>query len=86
MTREQYEDLFWGVSDEKWNKIVKEGLLPDRTSPEARATFKKLMKRKPLKEEMTFSDEETLFLGKMDLVTFGEKFPGEAAWYMELTE
>lgn len=86
MTREQYEDLFWEVSDEKWNKITREGLVPDREAPEAKATFKNLMTRKPNKEGMTFSDEEILFLGKMNLVAFGEKFPADASYYMELTE
>lgn len=86
MTREQYEDLFWKISDEKWNKIVKEGLLPDRTSPKAKEKFKKLMTKKPNGKGMTFSDEEILFLGKMNLVAFEEKFPADANYYMELTE
>ena len=33
-----------------------------------------------------FTEDEILFMGKMDLVSFGEKFLAEAAWYMELSE
>lgn len=33
-----------------------------------------------------FTEDEILFMGKMDLVRFGEKFLGEAGLYMLWTE
>ena len=91
MTREQYEDRFWKVSDEKWNELVEKGLVPDDT-PKAWAKWNKMMKtRKPILEgagmkACDFTEDEILFMGKMDLVRFGGKFLAEAAWYMELSE
>ena len=91
MTREQYEDRFWKVSDEKWNELVEKGLVPEDT-PKAWAKWNKMMKtRKPIPEgagmkACDFTEDEILFMGKMDLVRFGGKFLAEAAWYMELSE
>ena len=91
MSREQYEDRFWKVSDEKWNELVEKGLVPDDT-PKAWAKWNKMMKtRKPIPEgagmkACDFTEDEILFMGKMDLVRFGGKFLAEAAWYMELSE
>jgi len=48
--------------------------------------FTELMKRKYQgddSEELTFTDEEIIFLCKEDLVTFGEKYPGIVEYYME---
>ena len=47
--------------------------------------------RKPIPEgggmkACDFTEDEILFMGKMDLVRFGGKFLAEAAWYMELSE
>ena len=91
MTREQYEDRFWKVSDEKWNELVEKGLVPEDT-PKAWAKWNEMMKtRKPISESAgmkfyDFTEDEVLFMGYMDLVRFGEKFLAEAAWYMELSE
>lgn len=92
MTREQYEDRFWKVSDEKWNELVEKGLVPDDT-PKAWAKWNKMMKtRKPIpydendKTPIDFTEDEILFMGKMDLVRFGGKFLGEAGLYMLWTE
>lgn len=94
MTREEYEEKVWSVTDEEWNKLVKEGLVPDKTPGECvylgydktKASWKKfeeLMKRSPKEDGSAFSDEEIIFLGNMDLVAFGDKFRYEAEIYME---
>ncbi len=45
--------------------------------------FEELMKRtEKIDEYYHFTDEEIEFLGKHDLVRFGEKFPSEAEEYM----
>lgn len=92
MTREQYEDRFGKVSDEKWNELVEKGLVPEDT-PKAWAKWNEMMKtRKPIpydendKTPIDFTEDEILFMGKMDLVRFEEKFPGEAGLYMLWTE
>ena len=94
MTREQYEDRFWKVSDEKWDELVEKGLVPEDT-PKAWAKWNKMMKtRKPIPYNdehfddypVDFTEDEILFMGKMDLVRFGEKFLGEAGLYMLWTE
>ena len=94
MTREEYEDKYWSLTDEKWDKLVKEGLVPDKSPGESvysgydktKASWKKfeeLMKRSPKEDGSVFSDEEIIFLGNMDLVAFGDKFSCEAEIYME---
>lgn len=94
MTRKEYEEKVWPVTDEKWDKLVKEGLVPDKTPGESiysgydktKASWKKfeeLMKRSPKEDGSTFSNDEIIFLGNMDLVAFGDKFRYEAEIYME---
>lgn len=84
--RTEYQERFWDVSDEKWKELKDRGLVPDRNSAKCRAKFDELM-HTPVKEEgMTFDDDTILFMGKMDLVGFSEKFPGEADWYMIMSE
>lgn len=94
MTREEYEDKYWSLTDEEWDKLVKEGLVPDKLHGESvylgydktKASWKKfeeLMKRSPKEDGSAFSDEEIIFLGNMDLVAFCEKFRYEAEIYME---
>lgn len=94
MTREEYEEKVWSVTDEEWDKLVKEGLVPDKLPGESiysgydrtKASWKKfeeLMKRSPKEDGSAFSDEEIIFLGNMDLVAFGDKFSCEAEIYME---
>ena len=94
MTREEYEEKVWSVTDEEWDKLVKEGLVPDKLPSESiysgydrtKASWKKfeeLMKRSPKEDGSAFSDEEIIFLGNMDLVAFGNKFRYEAEVYME---
>ena len=94
MTREEYEDKYWSLTDEEWDKLVKEGLVPDKSPGESvysgydktKASWKKfeeLMKRSPKEDGSAFSDDEIIFLGNMDLVAFSEKFRYEAEVYME---
>lgn len=94
MTREEYEEKVWSVTDEEWDKLVKEGLVPDKLPGESiysgydrtKASWKKfeeLMKRSPKEDGSVFSDEEIIFLGNMDLVAFCDKFRYEAEIYME---
>ena len=94
MTREEYEDKYWSLTDEKWDELVKEGLVPDKAPGECvylgydrtKASWKKfeeLMKRSPKEDGSAFSDDEIIFLGNMDLVAFSEKFRYEAEVYME---
>ncbi len=46
--------------------------------------FDELMKREPAQneEEVVFTDEEILFLAKVDLIAFAEKFPSDAEYYL----
>lgn len=94
MTREEYEDKYWSLTDEKWDELVKEGLIPDKAPGECvylgydrtKASWKKfeeLMKRSPKEDGSAFSDDEIIFLGNMDLVALSEKFRYEAEIYME---
>lgn len=94
MTREEYEDKYWSLTDDKWDELVKEGLVPDKAPGECvylgydrtKASWKKfeeLMKRSPKEDGSAFSDDEIIFLGNMDLVAFGNKFRYEAEVYME---
>ena len=94
MTREEYEDKYWSLTDEKWDELVKEGLVPDKAPGECvylgydrtKASWKKfeeLMKRSPKEDGSAFSDDEIIFLGNMDLVALSEKFRYEAEFYME---
>ena len=94
MTREEYEDKYWSLTDEKWDELVKEGLVPDKAPGECvylgydrtKASWKKfeeLMKRSSKVDGRAFSDDEIIFLGNMDLVAFGNKFRYEAEVYME---
>ena len=94
MTREEYEDKYWSLTDEKWDELVKEGLVPDKAPGECvylgydrtKASWKKfeeLMKRSPNEDGSAFSDDEIIFLGNMDLVALSEKFRYEAEIYME---
>ena len=84
--RTEYQERFWDVSDEEWKELKDRGLVPDRNSEKCWAKFDELMQT-PVKEKgMTFDDDTILFMGKMDLVGFGKKFPGEADWYMIMSE
>ena len=94
MTREEYEDKYWSLTDEKWDELVKEGLVPDKAPGECvylgydrtKASWRKfeeLMKRSPKEDGSAFSDDEIIFLGNMDLVALSEKFRYEAEIYME---
>ena len=53
------------------------------------ARFKELMKRDPSSEKydgMSMTDEEIEYMAKEDLCTFGDKFPAEAEWYMDVLD
>jgi hypothetical protein len=82
MNKEQYQDKYQLVSNEEWKVLEEKGLIPDRTSQVARAKFKELMLRRPEKDGTTFNWDEIIFLGGMDLVSFGSKFPIDAGQYM----
>lgn len=95
MTRKEYEEKVWSVTDEEWDKLVKEGLVPDKSPGESvysgydktKASWKKfeeLMKRSPTVDGSAFSDDEIIFLGNMDLIAFSEKFLAEAEIYMQI--
>lgn len=85
MSREEYESLLWRVSDEEWEQIQQAGLVPDRDSEDAWSKFEELMKRTEKKgsQYMYFDYYEQFFLGKMDLIRFCKKFPGDAECYMQ---
>lgn len=82
MTREQYQSKYWSVSDEKWKALTEKGLVPDKNSPHAQQKFKELMSKEPKKDKQTFTNDEMIFLGGMDLVLFGDRFPIDADQYM----
>ena len=86
MTRDEYQERFWDVSDEKWKELEERGLIPDRNSEKCWAKFDELMQTTVEEDKMTFDDDTILFMGKMNLVRFAEKFPGEADWYMIMSE
>ena len=89
MSREEWQDRFWPLSDNEWHNLVQHDLVPGSGSAQWLRFEELLSSRQPTNENsssLAFSEEEILFLGKMDLVRFGEKFPAEAEHYMELTE
>ena len=86
MTREEYQERFWDVSDEKWKELEERGLIPDRNSEKCLAKFDELMQTTVEEDKMTFDEDTILFMGKMNLVRFAEKFSGEADWYMIMSE
>ncbi len=46
--------------------------------------FEELMKKgENVKTYPRFTNEEMYFMGKHDLMSFGEKYPGEAEYYMQ---
>jgi len=46
--------------------------------------FTELMQRHKLQDKyFYFTDEEIEFIGKEDLVVFGDKYPNEAQYYMD---
>ena len=45
-----------------------------------------LNSRQPTNDNPNFTEAEILFLGKMDLVRLGERFPYAAECYMLITE
>ena len=46
--------------------------------------FQELMQREKPKKGLIFTDEEIIFLCKEDLVTFSNKWPGIAEYYMQV--
>ena len=83
MTREEYQDRFWDVSDEKWKELEEKGLVPDRNSEKCWAKFNKLMQT-PVKEKgFTFDKYTIIFMCCMNLVKFGEKFDSDSWHFMQ---
>ena len=94
MTRKEYEDKYWSLTDEKWDELVKEGLVPDKAPGEcvylgydrtktSWKKFEELMKRSPKVDGSAFSDDEIILLGNMYLFAFGNKIRYEEEVYME---
>lgn len=66
------------IDEEEYQELKGKGLLPDK-SEKANEKFDELMKQGP-----PFDTDELMFLGKMDLGKFSEKYPTEACFYMDL--
>ncbi|HHV86675.1 MAG TPA: hypothetical protein GXX42_12825 [Petrimonas sp.] len=55
-----------------------------RGNKEDEKRFEELMKRdKKVDEYYYFTDDEIKFMGRHDLIRFGDKFPAEAYYYMQ---
>lgn len=89
MSREEWEERFWALSDDEWQNLVEQRLVPG-SSPAQWQRFEELLLRgKQLQaegNERLFTDEEILFLGKMDLVRLSEELPAVAEYYMMISE
>jgi hypothetical protein len=66
------------IDEEEYQELKVKGLLPDK-SEKANEKFDELMEQGP-----PFDTDELMFLGKMDLGKFSEKYPTEACFYMDL--
>jgi hypothetical protein len=66
------------IDEEEYQELKGKGLLPDK-SEKAYKKFEELMEQGP-----PFDTDELMFLGKMDLGKFSEKYPVEAQFYMDL--
>ena len=66
------------IDEEEYQELNGKGLLPDK-SEKATKKFDELMEQGP-----PFDTNELLFLGKMDLGKFSDKYPVEAQFYMDL--
>lgn len=86
MSRKEWEERFWPLSDNEWENIVKQQLVPGTGSAQWRRFEELLNSRQPTNENPNFTDMEILFLGKMDLIRLGERFPYAAEYYMAITE
>ena len=53
MTRAEYEEKVWPVTDEKWDELVKEGLVPDKTPGISSISFENKNKNLYLRELKT---------------------------------
>ena len=86
MSREEWEERFWPLSDNEWDNLVNHGLVPGSGSAQWHRFEELLNSRQPTNDNPNFTEDEILFLGKMDLVRLGEKFPYAAEYYMLITE
>ncbi len=66
------------LDEEEYQELKSKGLLPDK-SEKAYTRFEEMLKQGP-----PFDYDELMFLGKMDLDKFSEKYPVEALFYMDL--
>lgn len=86
MSREDWEARFWPLDDNEWDSLVEKRLVPGTGAAQWRRYEELLDSRNPTNDNPNFTDEEILFLGKMDLVRLGDKFPYAAEYYMLLSE
>ena len=86
MSRDEWEERFWPLSDNEWDNLVNHGLVPGSGAAQWRRFEELLNSRQPTNDNPNFTEDEILFLGKMDLVRLGEKFPYAAEYYMLITE
>ena len=86
MSREEWQDRFWPLSDNEWDNLVKHHLVPGSGAVQWRRFEELLNSRQPTNDNPNFTEAEILFLGKMGLVRLGERFPYAAECYMLITE
>lgn len=86
MSREEWQERFWPLSDNEWENLVNHRLVPGAGAAQWHRFEELLNSRQPTNDDPNFTEAEILFLGKMDLVRLGEKFPYAAEYYMQITE
>jgi hypothetical protein len=69
---------YYDLEEEEFKELEESGLVPDK-SEKCMEKFAAL-----LKKSSPFSEEEILFLGRVDLKTFQNLFPAEAEEYMDM--
>ena len=85
MSREEWQERFWPLSDNEWENLVNHRLVPGTGAAQWHRFEELLNSRQPTNDDPNFTEAEILFLGKMDLVRLGEKFPYAAEYYMQIT-
>lgn len=86
MSRDEWEERFWPLSDNEWDNLVNHRLVPGSGAAQWHRFEELLNSRQPTNDNPNFTEDEILFLGKMDLARLGEKFPYAAEYYMLITE
>lgn len=85
MSREEWQERFWPLSDNEWENLVNHRLVPGTGAAQWHRFEELLNSLQPTNDDPNFTEAEILFLGKMDLVRLGEKFPYAAEYYMQIT-